>query len=247
MTTHEQSVVRPRPTAERYDAQTLVVWSGPVGIVLVLVGWMIMADFLPPPSASLSPEETLAVWREHRQLKILGLLTAVWGGTFYVLFAGSIFSVLRRIEHGFPILSLGQVLMSAFGIAFYCWNFIWLACVGFIAAEAPASVVDPLSDIGFIITFAPVAPFCMQYLLVGLVILRDRSEQPLIPRWVGYLNLWVSILLVPAQFIPLVESGPLAWDGILSFWVAVLVFTVWFFVMFWFVRSAIRKPRRGTE
>ena len=35
--------------------------------------------------------------------------------------------------------------------------------------------------------------------LIGVVILQDRRPVPLIPRWLGFVNLWVGFLFLPAQ------------------------------------------------
>lgn len=227
---------------QTYRNLMLLTWAAPASIGLVLVGWMGMAGFLPPPSPTMTAEATLAMWQDGRVLKILGMLLCVWGGTIYVAFAISVYSVTSRIEHG-RTLSLCQVLMATFAVAFFCFNFLWLAAVGFQADEASAETIDAMSDTGFIITFAPVQPFTLQYLFIAWIVLQDRSEDPYLPRWVGYVNLWCAFFFLPAQFAVAVKGGPLAWNGLLGFWIAVGEFVVWFVVMFWASRSALRRMR----
>lgn len=223
-----------------YRNLMVLTWSGPVSIGLVLLGWMVMAGFLPPPSPSLTAEQTQQLWLDGRMLKIGGMLLSAWGGTFYVIFALSVYSVTSRIERG-RAMSMGQLTMSMFGIAFFCWNFFWLAAVGFQADEAGAETIDAMSDTGFILTFAPIPPFTMQYLFIAWVILQDRSPDPYLPRWVGFVNLWCAFFFMPAMFATMAKDGPFAWNGLLSFWIAVGEFVVWFFVMFWANRRALRR------
>lgn len=223
-----------------YRNMMLLTWAGPISIGLVLIGWMAMAGFLPPPSPSLSAEETQALWLDQRHLKIGGMLVAAWGGTFYVIYALSVYTVTSRIERG-RALSMAQVAMAMFGIAFFCWNFFWLAAVGFQADEASAETIDAMSDTGFIMTFAPIPPFTLQYVFIAFVVLRDRSKDPYLPRWVGYVNLWCAFFFMPAQFAVMAKTGPLTWNGLLGFWIAVGEFVVWFIVMFFMSRRAIRR------
>ncbi len=215
-----------------------LTWCGPVAIVLVLVGFCGFAGFLPPPSPTMSARETQAMWQDHTDLKRLGLLMSVWGGCLYVLFSVSVTLTMRRLGPAGNVLSWAQIAMGLFAIAFFAWNFLLLAYVAY-RPEQPAEVVRAFSDLGFLMTFAPVQPFCIQYAVIGIAILLDPSPRPIFARWVGYLNVWVAVLLIPAGFIPFFKEGPMAWNGLLGFWIAVGVFAIWFFVMFTGIRRSI--------
>ncbi len=216
----------------------LLVWSGPVCIVTVLLGWMVLAGFLPPPSPSLSPTETVAVWQDHTNLKRIGLILCVWGGTLYVTFSVAVMLALRVGESGRRILSTAQAALGIFGTVFFTLNFFILSMVPFRLDTDPQSI-QPLHDLGFAMTFSPVPPFTFQYLLIALAILQDRSPRPAFPRWVGYVNIFCGLLLVPPCLILLFHSGPLAWNGLFSFWIPVAEFSAWFFVMFWAMRRLV--------
>lgn len=209
----------------------LLAWSGPASIVIVLVGWGVLAGFVPPPSPDMRAEEVAALWREDPELKRLGLTMCVWGGALYVLFAAGIAQALRRVA-GSSVLALAQFGMGAFGMVFFCWNFLLLATVGY-RPDQPAEIVRAFSDVGFLMTFPPVQPFTLQVVLIGVVILQDRRPVPLIPRWLGFVNLWVGFLFLPAQAAVFLHDGPVAWDGFLTFWVPVGVFAIWFPLMCW--------------
>jgi hypothetical protein len=218
----------------------LLAWTGPVGIVLVMIGWMVLAGFLPPPSPNLSLEGVTAVWQDHTNLKRLGMVMCVWGGALYIPFTIAIALVMRRMESD-RVLATTQAALGTFGTVFFTLNFLILAVVAF-RPDRPSELTQGLHDIGFIMTFSPVAPFTFQYIAIGLAILLDRSPTPTFPRWVAYANFWVGILLVPACLIPFFKTGPLAWNGVLSFWIPVAVFVAWFFIMFWALRRAIITP-----
>jgi hypothetical protein len=145
---------------------------------------------------------------------------------------------LRRNETGERVLSTTQTALGTFGTVFFTLNFLILAVVAY-RPDRPSEVTLQLHDLGFIMTFSPVAPFTFQYIAIGVAILQDRSPEPLLPRWAAYVNFWVALLLVPACAIPFFKTGPMAWDGLLAFWIPVAVFVAWFFVMFWVMRRAI--------
>jgi hypothetical protein len=206
-------------------------WSGPACILVVLIGWMVMAGFLPPPSPSLSAEQAAAVWQHQTNLKRLGLILCVWGGTLYVTFTMAVMFALRHNERDGGILAKAQAALGVFGTVYFTLNFFILSMTPYRVETNPSSI-EPLHDLGFAMTFAPVAPFTFQYLLIALAILQDRSPAPVFPRWTGYVNIMCGLLLVPASLIPMFKTGPLAWNGLFSFWIPVVEFTAWFFVMF---------------
>jgi len=224
----------------------VLAWSGPLGIALVLLGWMVLAGFLPPPPPDLSPQQVADLWSHHTNAKRLGMVMCVWGGTLYVPFTVAVGLLLRRTEPGERVLSTTQTALGTFGTVFFTLNFLILAVVAFRPAR-PSEITQQLHDLGFIMTFSPVAPFTLQYIAIGAAILLDRSAAPVFPRWVAYANLWIGLLLVPACLIPFFKNGPLAWNGILSFWIPVVVFVAWFAVMFWAITAAIQRTPRKSE
>src|SRR5262245_3782764 len=128
---------------------SMLAWSGPVCILMVLVGWMAFAGFLPPPSPALPLDQMAAVWTEHTNLKRLGLVLCVWGGALYVPFTVAIGIVLRRNETGERVLSTAQTALGTFGTVFFTLNFLILAVVAY-RPERPSEVTQQLHDLGFI-------------------------------------------------------------------------------------------------
>lgn len=216
----------------------LLAWCGPAGIVLVLIGWMGLAGFLPPPSPNLSLDEVTALWQDNTDLKRLGLVLCVWGGCLYVPFTIAVFLALRGDQRGNP-LNLAQAACGVFGTVFFSLNFLILAIVAFRPGR-PSELTQMLHDVGFTMTFSPVAPFTFQYLLIGIAILQLPVATAVFPRWAAYANFWVGVLLIPACFIPFFKTGPMAWNGVLSFWIPVFVFCGWFVFMFAYVRRSAR-------
>jgi hypothetical protein len=229
-----------RPLSTSARNHLALAWCGPVGIVVVLVGWWLFCGFMPPPSPNLPADEIARVWQTDVNLKRLGMVLCVWGGTLYVPFTMAVTVLMRKLERdGEHVLSLAQAGLGVLASVFFTLNFIVFQVTTY-RPERAVEATQGLDDLSFFLTFAPAAPFCFQYLVVGVLILQDRAPAPLVPRWVGYANLWISLGAAPGCALVFFKTGPLAWDGLFTFWIPVGVFVAWFFVMFWAVRHALR-------
>jgi hypothetical protein len=78
-------------------------------------------------------------------------------------------------------------------------------------------------------------------LAIGVAILTDEREEPVFPRWAGYLNLWVALLLAPAGIVVFFKHGAFAWNGLIGFFCPLFAYCVWSITMFVLVRRAIEQ------
>jgi hypothetical protein len=60
---------------------------------------------------------------------------------------------------------------------------------------------------------------------------RARPAVPVFPRWAGYYNLWIALLVLPATMIMFFRDGPFAWTGLIGVWSPAAVFGSWYLVM----------------
>ena len=81
----------------------------------------------------------------------------------------------------------------------------------------------------------------VQNVVTGVVILGDKRAVPILPRWVGYMNLWTGVLLLPGLAVGLFKVGPFAWNGALAFWMPAVVFGNWFNPMIFAMLAAIKR------
>ena len=84
-----------------------------------------------------------------------------------------------------------------------------------------------INDFGWFLYLYTWPPFSVWALAIALAILWDTSERPAFPRWAGYMNLWLALLLVPAGLMLFFKSRPFAYDGIITFWVPTVAFFFW--------------------
>jgi hypothetical protein len=218
----------------------LLIWSGPVSILLAVIGWVVLCGFLPPPSPSLSPAGVSALWSDHTNLKRLGLTLCFWGGPLYATFSCAISWVLRRDSKRNHGLATAQLALGIYGTIFVTLNFLILLTVAF-RPDRDAQSLQVMHDLGFIMTVMPAAPFTFQYILIGIAILQSPAEDQFFPRWVAYLNFWVALLFLPAAAVPFFKTGPLAWNGLLGFWIPGIAFALWVPIMFWVMNAGLNR------
>jgi hypothetical protein len=77
----------------------------------------------------------------------------------------------------------------------------------------------------------------------GIAILRDRGALPLFPRWLGFFNFWIALLILPALLLPFFKSRPFAYNGIVALYLPFGAFFIWMVVMTFGLMRAIRTQQ----
>jgi hypothetical protein len=108
---------------------------------------------------------------------------------------------------------------------------IWQAAA-FRPGETP-DITYRLNDLGWLMFVGVVSTGVLEAAVIGLAILADTREEPILPRWLGYLNLWCALLFVPGGLCVFAKTGPLAWNGLLAWWVLLVAFAVWVLATSW--------------
>jgi hypothetical protein len=150
---------------------------------------------------------------------------------------------LKRIEGTFsPMaytqLSLGTVFILVFIIPVMIW---------FTAAFRPdgnPEIIQRLDDLGWITFLVPVTTVFVQGAAITIVILQDKRNPSIFPRWFGYFNLWAMVDFQCGALIPFFKDGPFAWNGLLSWWIPLGVFTIWMLLLSYFLLRAISAQER---
>jgi hypothetical protein len=76
-------------------------------------------------------------------------------------------------------------------------------------------------------------------------VLGDRNASPEMPRWVGFMNLWVAVLFIPGGFLTFFKTGPFAWNGVFVYWIPLVVFLGWYLVMVVLLRQGALRAARA--
>ncbi|KAA1421861.1 hypothetical protein F0U44_06220 [Nocardioides humilatus] len=216
--------------------QKAAVWSGPAFLVLYLVAFMGIAEFVPPPSPALSAHEVATLFDENRFAIRVGMVLSLVFSTllfpFFAVISAHIARIEReaRIERGLPILALiqfgGATLLVVY---FQLCSMLWI--VATFREELSEESVQMLFDFGWL-TFVMVFPaYVFQLGCVAIASFLDRSKDPVWPRWAGYLNLWIALSGAGGGLAVFFKTGPFAWNGAVGFFLPVTAFVAWLFVM----------------
>lgn len=218
--------------------QLVCAWSGPVMVVLALTGWLIAGVLPLPPAASDSMAEIAAFYSENQTLVLAGLaLSALAVGLIFPLVA-LIGVHMVRMEGRTPVLTFLQLVTGAATGVLLLIPLLMMAVAAFRVDRSP-ELTYFLNDLAWLLFLTPIGPFIVQNLAIGFAVLGDRGAQPVLPRWVGYLNFLVAASFVPDVLAFFFFGGPFAWQGIFVFWLALTTYAIWAVAMGLVLRRAV--------
>jgi len=220
--------------------QKACVWSGVIGIFVFFVG-LLTAQMVPPPSPSLPMDEVIAIYTSNANFIRVGFLLCLLSTIFVLPFFGLISIYLRRIENrDFPIFSYTQLIGAAVNGAAFVFPPAFMLVMAFRPDRMP-EITYLMYDMSWFMLILLFPGNFVQCIAISFCIFADKRDQPLLPRWVGYLNLWVAIGFFPAVTLVFYKSGPFSWNGLFPFWIPATVFGAWFIVMAIVLLKAINR------
>jgi hypothetical protein len=220
--------------------QLLLTHSAIAMAIIVFVGSFVMTGWLPPPSPSLMPLEVAAIFTPDNYSMRIGIILMCLFCPLVVSFSAVIGTQLRRIEGPHHSLANLQLASASCGIPlFYIPGFLWLV-ISYRTGTSP-ELIMLLNDLAWFMFLAGAGPTILQWCCIGYAILQDKSDNPIYPRWLAYLNFWMALGAVPGQIIPFVKSGPFAYNGIFGFWVIATVFFVWTICTYLCTLKAVKR------
>lgn len=219
--------------------QRLGVYSGYIFIVLLFIGFGLVAGFFPPPSPNASAEEIQDQFQDDSFRIKLGMLISLISSAFILPWSATIITQIRRIEVGpyRPIVYLQIVGFGAFVILFVYPEMVWALTA--YRPDDSAELVRKFNDLAWLGFISIVATAMMQMLALAYVILRDNRPKPVYPRWFAYFNVWVAIGFIPADIVFFFKTGPFAWDGIIGFGFSFFVFFSWTLLLTYMTGKAV--------
>lgn len=222
--------------------QRVCAWCGPAFIVLLFGGWGFMGGLFPviPPDASAA--DVAARYATEADLHRVGLILGMVGVFLSLPFFFVLSVQMRRAERGVPLLA-GLQLVSGLLVTVVLMIPMLLFIGTSFRPERDPEVTRTLNEISYLMLILPWPPIIGQLLALATCAWTDRRERPVFPRWTGYYQLWVAVLLTPATLILFFDDGPFAWNGILGFYVPAAVFGTWYLVMTWLLLRAIAREQ----
>ncbi|BBX63406.1 hypothetical protein MSAS_25800 [Mycobacterium saskatchewanense] len=231
-----------RDPLRRRDGELILLWTLPVVGMVWLSAFVLFPGFTPPMSPTMSAERVAAFYREHQAGVRCSMILFNWFCVGLIPILILIVMQIRRMVHRTPIFSYCMAGCVAGGpTLFLVANCFWLLAA--FRPERRPELTQMFNDLAWI-TFTSQVPFLIaQGVILAMAIYFDDPAQPVFGRWVAHFNLLIAATLVPAAFVGLTLTGPLAWDGALSFWLKNIAIAVWIAVMGTVVGRAIYRER----
>jgi hypothetical protein len=227
------------------DGELILLWTLPVAALLWMSAFLLFPGFVQPMSPSLSADAVAAFYRNTENLPRIrySMILFNWFGIGIVPLLTLIVMQVRRMGHRTPILSYCLLGCMAGGpTLFLLADLFWLLAA--YRPERPPALTQLFNDMAWVTFTSQVSFLIGQSVFLALAIYLDRQPRPVFRRWVAHFNLLVAAALVPAAFVGLALSGPLAWDGLLSFWLKNVAIGGWIVVMGVVLGQAIYRQRR---
>lgn len=218
----------------------LCAWAGPAAIIGALIGWLIAGILPVPPAASLTADQVVDFYGTNPTAVRVGLLIAILSLSGVGALVAVIATTMLSMEGRHPVLTFLQLVSGAVTWTLLIVPLVIMNVAAFRPERSPELTLM-LNDLAWILFIPPVGPFVVQNIAIGAAILLDKGATPVLPRWVGYVNLWVGFLFLPGTLAYFFTDGPFAWQGIFSFWLALAAYALWAFVMGFSIRAAIRR------
>jgi hypothetical protein len=208
----------------------------------MLVVWLagfVIAHYIVPPHAGATAESIRNMYIHHDFRIRLGLVMTMFAVALLVPFSAVISTQMRRIEGPHSVLAGTQITSGAvLSLEFIVPVMVWLTAAFRPAAISP-STSRMLNDMGWIMFVAVISTVIVQIGSFAFAIFLDKRQTPIFPRWFGYLNAWVALLLAPAGIIVFFHHGPFSWRGAFSFFMPLTVYTIWMFATFAMLLRAV--------
>ncbi len=217
--------------------QRLCVWAGITFAPVFLIGLGLVAGFIPPPAPSMTADEVARMFTQDRDRIRVGIWIVTAAAPLLAFFVAALTHQIRRIAGADSPFATVQVVAGACLILEFIFpQLVWQTAA--FRAERSAEIVQTLNDLAWLPYIGVVGTTMVQMLIMAIVVLQDPREEPLLPRWSAYLNIWAALGIAPGSLVVFTHTGPVAWNGIIAFWLLCVAFITWMAVMTWLMLRA---------
>ena len=208
----------------------LCAWCGPLFGVLFAVA-MLVGHLVPPPSSATGAAGIARFYGTHAQELKWGMLVAMVATPLIIPFAALISRQLRASDERLAPLATVQ-MACAVVLVVEILLFVVLVAAGAMRPGRDPQVLLGLNDVAFLFLLWAFAPGSLEFAAFGVAVLWDRSEEPLFPRWAGWVDIAMALVFVLGGPTLFVTGGAFGWDGVIAFWAVFLAYGGWLLVTF---------------
>ncbi len=220
--------------------ERVCVWSGIAFLVPFFIGLLFLAGFVPPPSAALDAKAIADVYAANTAGIRVGLILGIFASGFFIPWSAVIAVQMMRMRGASPVLAIVEAIGG--GVAIFILQaplMMWLTAA--FRPERDPALVQLLNDLGWLTILVTFSAPMLQVVAVGLATLLDSSDEPIYPRWAGYMSIWAGFAFFPGVFIEFLKTGAFAWNGLIGFWIPFAAFGGWIVMMTPLVRKAAAR------
>lgn len=218
-------------------------WCGPGYLLLLFTGWGAFAGFLPPVSPSRNADEIARIFQDDTNGIRIGMVMVMWSAGVFIFFAATIGGFLSKVEGGAGVLAYGVVIGGCGNMVLTFYPAIWWLVAAY-RPERAAELTYIFNDMAWLQFIGGVSMFAAMPVAIAIAAFIDKGPEPVFPRWSGYVNIMIVMLILPDQLLFFFHSGPWSWNGLFGLWIPVVLFGGWFLVTFFLMRAAVLRAKR---
>jgi hypothetical protein len=224
----------------KYRVQMFCAWGGFWYMGVLLLGWALIAGFLPPHRPSAGIAEIAAIFQGNVLRIQVGMVLTMIGAALCIPFTAIMARYIARIEGGPSVLTYGMVMggMGNVVLTFYPAIF-WL--VAAYRADRSPEIIYLLNDWAWLQLVGGATIFWSMPITMAIASLSDDSVDPVFPRWSGYTAIWMFFLILPDQLLFFFHHGPFAWNGLFGIWLPLGAFGGWFALSSYLMIKAMKR------
>lgn len=206
--------------------QRVLIWTGPAMLVLWIGAFFLIAGFIPPSPPSATADQTVSLYAGGPNAIKFGMIISMAGSALLVPWAVAISGQLKRIDGAKALADVQMASCALLSLEFITPIAVWIAAAFRYDGRAP-DVTQALHDLGWILFVCVIWSLWVQLVAIAAAVFIDRRPVPVLPRWTGYVNAWVAVLIIPAGLVPFFKTGPFAWNGLIGIYLPLVAFVAW--------------------
>lgn len=226
----DHAAATPAESTMELRVHRVLIWSGFGMLALWLGAFLFIAGFIPPSRPTAGPAAIVRLYDDNANAIKFGMVISMLGSALLVPYAVAISGQLKRIDGARALADVQMVSCALLSLEFITPIGVWMA-TSFRFDGRSAELTESMHDLGWILFMTVIWSLWVQLIAIGVAILIDRRPVPILPRWLGYLNLWVALLILPAGAVLFFKSGPMAWNGVVGLYLPLTAFVIWIAAM----------------
>jgi hypothetical protein len=211
-------------------SQSICIWGGPATLLCFSLAMLPAAHFIPPLSPLMTGAELVELFRGNATGIRIAAILLMFSVAFFMTYTAAISAIIKRIEGSVAPLAYVQLAGGVIALFPFLIVAVLWTCAAYRPERSP-EMTQTLNDLAWMFLVIPAPSGALQPIATTIAILSDENRPTVLPRWVGYFNIWVAILFLPGSLAGMFKTGPFAWNGLLAFWLPAVVFGVYMITM----------------